>query len=107
LATHHASPGEIVDLNTWTKDLPNEHTKAVVKTDKMELIRLVIPIGKEIPTHKVSGLIIVHCIKGEIEFIAMNSKKKLMPGQLLYLMPHEAHSVKASEDSVVLLVIIF
>ena len=32
MATHHASPSEIVDLETWSQDLPGEHAKAIVKT---------------------------------------------------------------------------
>lgn len=107
MATHHASPGEIVDLETWAQDIPGEQTKAIVKTDEMELARLVMPAGKEIPTHKVSGPIMVHCINGKIEFTAMSKTQALMPGQLLHLMPDEPHSLKAVEDSVVLLTIIF
>jgi len=107
MATHHASPAEIVDLGTWAQDMPNEQTKAIVKTDEMELVRLVLTAGKEIPTHKVSGPIVVHCIKGEIEFTAMGAKQVLTAGQLLHLTPDDPHSVKAIEDSVVLVTIIF
>ena len=107
MATHHASPAEVIDLGTWAQDLPNEKTKAIVKTDEMELARLVIPAGKEIPTHKVTGPIIVHCISGEIELTAMGKTQLLTPNQLLYLMSDEPHLVKAVEDSVVLLTIIF
>jgi quercetin dioxygenase-like cupin family protein len=107
MATHHASPAEIVDLDTWANDIPNEQTKAIVKTEEMELARLVIPAGKEIPTHKVSGPIIVHCLDGKIEFTAMGTTQVLISGQLLHLLPDEPHSLKAVEDSVVLLTIIF
>jgi quercetin dioxygenase-like cupin family protein len=107
MATHHASPAEIVDLGTWAQDMPNEQTKAIVKTDEMELARLVIPAGKQIPTHKVSGPIIVHCLNGKIEFTAMGKTQMLMPNQLLHLMPDEPYSVKVVEDSVFLLTIIF
>jgi quercetin dioxygenase-like cupin family protein len=107
MATHHASPAEIVDLGIWAQDIPNEQTKAIVKTEEMELVRLVIPAGKEIPTHKVSGPIIVHCLDGKIEFTAMGTTQVLISGQLLHLLPDEPHSLKAVEDSVVLLTIIF
>jgi len=107
MATNQAKASEIIDLKTWAQDLPNEQTKAIVKTDAFELVRLVIPAGKEIPTHKVSGPIIVHCINGKIEFTATGSTQVLIAGQLLHLMPDELHSVKSLEDSVVLLTIIF
>jgi len=107
MATHHASPSEIVDLETWSQDLPGEHAKAIVKTPEMELARLVFPAGGEFPNHKVSGPIVVHCKKGEIEFVAMGATRILKTGQLVYLMPDEPHSIRAIADSVVLLTIIF
>ncbi|MGH1538587.1 MAG: cupin domain-containing protein [Gammaproteobacteria bacterium] len=107
MATQHASPGEIVNLETWADDQPDSRTKAIVKTDEMELIRLSLPLGKEIPNHKVSGPITVHCIKGKIEFTAMGATQELSQWELLHLMPGEPHSVTAIEDSVVLLTIIF
>ena len=107
MSTHHAKPGEVVSLATWAEDLPADQTKAIVKTDEMELIRLVLPLGKELPNHKVSGPITVQCIEGKIEFTAMGATQALMPNELLHLMPGEPHSVKAIEPSIVLLTIVF
>ncbi|MCG6867807.1 MAG: hypothetical protein LJE91_03495 [Gammaproteobacteria bacterium] len=73
----------------------------------MELIRLVIPVGKEFSNHKVSGPCVIHCIDGEIALTAMGKTQALTLGQLLYLMPGEPRSVSAETDSVVLLTIIF
>jgi quercetin dioxygenase-like cupin family protein len=107
MATHHASPGEVVDLATWAQDVPNEKTKVIAKTGEMELVRLVLPAGKEFADHKVSGPCVIHCITGEVECPAMGTTQALTSGQLLYLMSGEPHSVKAVVDSVVLLTIIF
>lgn len=107
MATHHAAPAEIVDLKTWAQDLPYEHAKTIVKTHEMELARLVFPAGGEFPNHKVSGPIVVHCVEGEIEFVAQGGTRRLKPNQLLYLMPNEPHSLRAIEHAVVLLTIIF
>lgn len=107
MATHHASPGEIVDLATWAQDVPNEKTKVIAKTGEMELVRLVLPAGKEFADHKVSGPCVIHCITGEVECPAMGATQALTSGQLLYLIPGEPHAVRAVVDSVVLLTIIF
>ncbi|QMU61283.1 MAG: hypothetical protein GKR92_06070 [Gammaproteobacteria bacterium] len=107
MATHHANPGEIVDLQTWAADLPKEHTKAIVKTSGLELIRIVLPAGKGIPNHKVSGPISIQCISGKVAITTMGATQELNYNQLLHLMPGEPHSLKATEDSVVLLTIIF
>jgi quercetin dioxygenase-like cupin family protein len=106
MATHHAAPGEIVDLASWADDLPSEKTKVIIKTNEMELARLVIPKGKEYPNHKVSGPIVVQCVQGRIELTAMGITQELHAGQLLYLLAGGAHSLKGVEDSVILLTIL-
>ena len=106
MATHHASPSEIVDLETWAQDVPEEHSKAIVKTPHMELARLSFAAGAEFPLHSLSGPVVIHCIKGKIEFES-TTKGVLNPGQLVYFDPAEPHSVLAIEDSVVLLTIVF
>ncbi|MBZ0070609.1 MAG: cupin domain-containing protein [Gammaproteobacteria bacterium] len=107
MATHHAAPSEVVDLETWAQDLPSEHGKTIVKTPEMELARLVFPAGEEFADHQVSGPIVVQCIKGEIAFSAMGATRTLKPGQLLYLRPGEPHAIRAITDAIVLLTIIF
>lgn len=107
MATHHASAGEVVDLDRWTTDLTVDQTKVIVKTEKFELARLVLPKNKEIPSHKVAGPIIVHCTHGEIEFSVNDESLLLKSNQLLHLKPGEPHSLKAKADSVVLLTIMF
>ena len=107
MATHHALPSEIVDLETWAQDMPREHSNRIVRTHEMELARLVFPAGEGLKNHKVSGPIVVHCIKGDISFTFRGETQILKPGQLLYLMSDEPHSIQAVTDAVVLLTIIF
>ncbi|GJM05606.1 MAG: hypothetical protein DHS20C09_16020 [marine bacterium B5-7] len=107
MATHHAKPGEIVNLDSWTDDLKKNMTKVVMKSEDMEIARLVIPAGKSIPDHKVPGPIIVHCIQGKINFTAMGNTQELSKGQLLHLEPSEIHSLEGVDDAVILLTILF
>ncbi|MDP2247525.1 MAG: cupin domain-containing protein [Nitrosomonadales bacterium] len=107
MATHHALPSEIVDMESWGQEQPQKHSNRIVRTREMELARLVFSAGEEFKTHEVSGPIIVHCIKGDIAFTAMGTTQTLKPGQLLYLMADEPHSIQAITDAVVLLTIVF
>lgn len=107
MATHHASAGEVVDLKTWADDLPSEKSKVIVKTGEMELVRLVLPAGKDFADHKVAGAVVIHCIAGNIEVTAMGTTTSMQPGQLMHLLADVPHAVRASSDSVVLLTILF
>lgn len=107
MATHHAKPNEVVDLETWAEDMPEEKTKIVLRTEDMEVARLVMPAGKIFKEHKVTGPITVHCIKGAVEFEASGVIQDLKSGQLVYLLPGEPHSLTATVDSIILLTIVF
>ncbi len=74
-------------------------TTMIVKTEGLELIRLVLPAGKVIPTHKVAGEITVQCLEGRVAFNARGKTQDMQAGHLLFLAAGEPHSVTAVEDS--------
>jgi quercetin dioxygenase-like cupin family protein len=72
----------------------------------VEIIRLVVPAGKEIPEHKAKGEIVVHCLEGRVAFTAFGKTQTLEAGKLLYLPTGEPHTVKAVENASLLLSIL-
>ena len=109
MSTHHAAPAEVVDLATWANDLPTEKSKAIVKTDGVELARLVIKAGEDMHKHgfcHVDGPTIFHCIEGEINLKTPDMQVRLHAGQLAYLEAQTKHAVNGVQDSVVLLTIV-
>ncbi len=109
MATHHAEPGEIVDLATWAEDLPVDKSKAIAKIAHLELARLVISGGAEMHSSgycQVPGPIVVHCIEGEIELRTPDRDRTIREGQLVYLLGHTEHTIRGVRDSAVLLTIV-
>ena len=74
----------------------------LMKSDGLELIRLAIPAGKEIPPHRARGEITVQCLEGLVAFEHDGHWLELRPGDLLHLCPQETHALKGIEDSSVL-----
>ena len=74
----------------------------LMKSDGLELIRLVIPAGKQIPPHRAPGEITVQCIEGLVSFEHDGHALELRPGDLLHLCPQETHALKGIENSSVL-----
>lgn len=107
MAIPHAKPGEIIDVRPLGSALADEKTRTLVKTDRLEIIRLVVPQGKEIPSHSAPGELIVQCLEGKIEFTALDQSQVLEAGSMLYLEPHQPHAVKGVEDGSLLLTIFF
>ena len=105
MSIQHAKPNEIVQLPLGTA-LTNSKTTILVKTDDLELIRLVLPAGKDIPLHKAPGEITVQCLEGRVAFTAAGQTQELTAGQLLYLVAAEPHALKAIEDSSLLVTLL-
>jgi quercetin dioxygenase-like cupin family protein len=101
----HAKSGEVISLRLGPA-LATSKTTTLVKTADMELIRLVLPAGKEIPSHKAPGEITVQCLEGRIALNAEEKTHELSPGQLVYLAAGLPHAVKGIENSSVLVTIL-
>ena len=106
MALLHAQPGEVVDVRPLGQALATTQTKTLVKTDSLEVIRVVVPTGKQIPTHKAKGYITVQCLEGKIAFTACGKTHDLEAGQMLYLPTGEPHSLRGIEDGSLLLTIL-
>jgi quercetin dioxygenase-like cupin family protein len=106
MAIPHAKPGEIVDVRTLGSALTSAQTKTLLRAEQVEVIRLVVPAGKEIEEHKAKGEIIVHCLEGKVAFTAFGKTQNLEARKLLYLPTGEPHTVKGIENASLLLTIL-
>jgi len=107
MAIPHANPGEIIDVQPYGSGLSSQLTRTLVKTDRLEIIRLVLPAGKELAPHRAPGVLVVHCLEGRATFSALGVDHDLTPGKMLYLNSNEMHAVKAIEASSLLLMLGF
>ena len=105
MSIQHAQSGEVVEL-PLREALGNAKTATLIKTAALEVIRLVLPAGKEIPSHKAPGEITVQCLEGRIAFTSAGKTHELAAGQLLYLAAGEPHAAKGIEHASVLVTIL-
>jgi quercetin dioxygenase-like cupin family protein len=106
MAIPHAKPGEVVDLRPLGSALASAQTHTLVRAEQVEVIRLVVPAGKQIEEHKAKGEIVVQCLEGKVTFAAFGKAQTLEAGKLLYLPTGEPHSVKGIENASLLLTIL-
>lgn len=106
MAIPHASPGELFDVGPLGSALADAKTRTLLKTDDMEVLRLVLPAGKTIAEHKVPGEITVQCLEGRVQFTAMGKTVELTTGKMLYLTVAQTHALHALEDSSLLVFIL-
>ena len=59
MAIPHAQPGEVIDVRPLAERLAASITKTLIKTQHVEVIRMVLPAGKVLTQHKAPGEIVV------------------------------------------------
>ncbi|NRF65620.1 cupin domain-containing protein [Aquincola sp. S2] len=105
MALIHAKPGQPIAIAPLGADLRQASTHALLKTQSLELIRLVLRAGEALPPHQVRGELTLLCLEGEVE-VAMDGRVCLLRAdELLLLSADVQHSVRAQQDSSLLLTI--
>lgn len=103
---HHARPGEVIDVRPLHHRLPATLTSALAKGKDLEVIRMVVLAGKEIPAHAAKTEMTVQCLEGTVDFTAFGRTQTLGAGHMLYLPRNESHAIRGVENSVLLLTIV-
>lgn len=106
MAITHAKSGDIVDVSPLGDRCAEERTTTLIKSAALEVIRLVLPAGKELRSHAVPGEITVQCLEGRVEFTADERSLELRAEQLVYLAGGVRHALVAKENSSLLVTIL-
>lgn len=106
MAIHHAASAEVFDVRPLGPALRESKTTVWVKTDMLEVIRIVLPAGKQLPPHRVEGEITVQCLEGRMAFDADGTEHELAQGQMLYLAGGATHALRGITDASALVTIL-
>lgn len=79
-------------------------TGHVFESENQVVTNLVIPAGKDIPTHDAPYTVVVVPVKGRIIFSGENFSEEIYPGVIVRMEPNEPHSLHALEDSELMVV---
>jgi quercetin dioxygenase-like cupin family protein len=106
VAIPHLSSGEVASVLPLGSLLEQTPTTALFKEGHLEVMRIVLPTGKRMPTHAVDGPITVQCLEGEVD-IALNEKHQVLrTGDLIYLAAGIPHALTASQNASILVTIV-
>jgi quercetin dioxygenase-like cupin family protein len=106
MAIPHAQSGEVVDIRPLGPALAAARTTTLVKSKTLEILRLVVPAGKEIPSHEVPEEVVLQCLEGRVTVNLEGRSVELAAGEFIYLDGHRPHGLKAVLDSTLLVTIL-
>ncbi|MDB6000353.1 MAG: cupin [Rhizobacter sp.] len=103
MAQNHTASGQLASVLPLAAALVNGKTTAILKSQELEVMRIVLLAGKAMAEHWAPGEITLQCIEGAIEFTSPHGVSVMRAGDLIHLCAREPHSLKALEDSSALL----
>ena len=95
-----------MDVRPLGAALARTATRTLVKTEALTVVRMVVPAGKEIPTHTANGELVVQCLEGKVAFTVGGKTHDLEAGDMLYLPAGEPHALRGIEAGSLLLTIV-
>lgn len=104
MALPHASSGQVVNLGAL--DVQAAETCALLKAGDIEIMWLVLPAGKQVPSHAVSTSMTLQCMRGRVEVQLDGHLKLLEADQVMYLAGGVPHGLHALEDTRLLMTIV-
>jgi len=106
MAIHHALSGELISIRPLGDAIRTTRTATLYKTRHLDVFRMVLLAGKEMPEHKVVGEMTVQCLEGCLEFSIGTTRDVMRSGDLKCLSGGIPHSLRAIEDSSVLVTLL-
>lgn len=102
MAEHAATSVDVIEV--FPGEIPTEgrRVETLIKTPAVEVKRLSLSKGTEIPTHHAPGEITVHCLAGRIAFTVRGETCDIEAGRMIHLRAREPHSLVGLENAVVL-----
>ena len=101
----HAASGQVINIRPLSGKLKESVSTALFKASELEVMRLVLEAGKEIPEHRVTGEITIHCLEGAIELRAHGRMQTVRQGEMVYLAGNVPYAMLALEDASVLMTV--
>lgn len=106
MAGHHASSGQVIPIQPFGERLRDAQSVALVRDDRIEVMRLALPAGKELPEHFAYGPVTILCIEGEVDLAAHDTVKRMRTGDFVYLAAKVPHALRAAQDASVLVTMV-
>lgn len=106
MALPHAHPLDVINVAPMGDALDGQVSTSLIKTDRIQLLHLVLAPHQDQPQHHVDDECTIHCLEGEVEVVMGAGVRKLRAGNVIVLPPKQQHSLRARRTSAVLVTLL-
>ncbi|KQT13463.1 hypothetical protein [Ramlibacter sp. Leaf400] len=106
MALPHAQLFETINVAPLGEALSQTVSTSLIKTDRLQLLHMVLRAHQDQPEHHVSEECTIHCLEGDVEVVTPGGSRHLRGGQLVVLPAGQKHSLRARTDCAVLVTLL-
>ena len=106
MALPHAKHLDVINVAPLGDALNGQVSTSLIKTERIQLMHLVLAAHHEQPMHHVDDECTIHCLEGLVDVMLGAGVRQLRPGNVLVLPAREAHALKARAESAVLVTLL-
>ncbi|MGZ5888897.1 MAG: cupin domain-containing protein [Ramlibacter sp.] len=85
MALPHAQPMDIISVAPLGGALAQAVSTSLIKTERLQLLHLVLRAHEGQPDHHVDDECTVHCLEGTVEVVTPGGVRQLNPGNVVLL----------------------
>lgn len=106
MALPHAAHMDVINVAPLGPRLKGAVSTSLIKTDRIQLLHLVLAAHQDQPEHHVEDECTIHCLEGDLEVVTPGGTRHLRAGTLLVLPAGERHSLRARTDCTALVTLL-
>jgi quercetin dioxygenase-like cupin family protein len=106
MALPHAQHLDVINIGPLGPNLRDAVSTSLIKTERMQLLHLVLPAHADQPAHHVDDECTVQCLEGEVEVVMPGGVRKLRQGNVVLLPGRQQHSLRARTDCALLVTLL-
>lgn len=104
MALPHAQLLDVIHVGPFGDQLPGQVSTSLIKTERIQLLHMVLAPNQDVPQHHVDDECTIHCLEGLVEVVTGAGVRQLRAGNVVVLPARERHSVRARDQVSALLV---
>ena len=106
MALPHAKPLDVINVAPLGPELHGTVSTSLIKTDRIQLLHLVLAPRQDQPEHHVDDECTIHCLEGDVEVVMPGGTRRLGPGNVVLLPAGQKHALRARAESAVLVTLL-
>jgi quercetin dioxygenase-like cupin family protein len=106
MALPHAQHLDVINVAPLGEELEGTVSTSLIKTDRVQLLHLVLGPGQDQPQHHVDDECTIHCLEGTVEVVMGSGVRRLNAGNVIVLPGRQQHALRARARSAVLVTLL-